>query len=186
MNLKSTSLSTSSGLNAILPAGWDQLKASDASRTQAVGMTPGQLSVSPSGAATYSVAIAVTPGTAGMEPKLSINYGSQGGAGLLGYGWSLGGLSAISRSPATLIHDEKIDGIDFDADDRFALDGQRLIAINGVYGANGTEYRTEIDSFSRIVSYGTAGNGPSWFKVWTKLSITHKFGSPEVGHRCLM
>jgi RHS repeat-associated protein len=166
-----------SGMSATLPAGWAQLNASDTSRAEAVGMTPGQLSVSPSGAATYSVAIAVTPGTAGMEPKLSINYGSQGGAGLIGYGWSLGGLSAISRSPATLIHDEKIDGIDFDADDRFSLDGQRLIAISGTYGANGTEYRTEIDSFSRIVSYGTAGNGPAWFKVWTKAGLIIEYGN---------
>ena len=44
-------------------------------------------------------------------------------------------------------------GVNFDANDRFALDGQRLIAINGADGADGTEYRLEFDPTSRISSY---------------------------------
>ena len=56
-------------------------------------------------------------------------------------------------------------------------EAERLIAISGTYGANGTEYRTEIESFSRIVSYGTRGTGPAWFKVWTKAGLIIEFGN---------
>ena len=142
-----------------------------------VASTPGEFSVSSTGAASYSVPIVVPPGTAGVEPKLSLNYSSQGRNGLMGVGWSIGGLSVIHRCPANLVKDGFIDGIDFDDNDRFCLDGQPLIAINGTYGANNTEYRTEINNFSKIISYGTTGNGPSYFKVWTKSGEIMEYGN---------
>ena len=144
--------------------------------TTLVGSTPGQFAVSPSGAATYSIPIQVPPGIAGMQPELSLNYNSQAGNGLLGVGWSLGGLSAITRCPTTLEQDGFIDGVDFDSNDKFCLDGQRLIAVSGAYGADGTEYRTEIDSFSKIVSYGSQANGPAHFIVWTKSGQQMHYG----------
>lgn len=127
--------------------------------------TPGEFAVSPTGAATYTIPIRVPPGTAGMEPKLALVYNSQAGNGLLGVGWSLSGLSAITRCPQTVAQDGVKGGVNYDANDRFCLDGQRLVAISGVYGADSTEYRTERESFAKIVSYGTAGNGPAWFRV---------------------
>ena len=142
-----------------------------------VASTPGEFSVSSTGAASYSVPIVVPPGTAGVEPKLSLNYSSQGRNGLLGVGWSIGGLSVLHRCPANLVKDGFIDGIDFDDNDRFCLDGQPLIAINGTYGANNTEYRTEINNFSKIISYGSTGNGPSYFKVWTKSGEIMEYGN---------
>ena len=129
------------------------------------GATPGSFNVSESGAATYSIPIAVPPGTAGMEPKLSLQYNSQSGNGLLGMGWSLGGLSSISRCPQTQAIDGVRGSVNFDANDRFCLDGQRLMVVSGSYGADGAEYRTEQESFSRIISYGAAGSGPASFKV---------------------
>lgn len=141
------------------------------------GLTSGSFSVDAGGAANYVIPIAVPPGTAGMQPSLSLTYSSRSGNALLGVGWTLGGLSVITRCPATQAQDLFVDGIDFDADDRFCIDGERLVAINnGAYGANGTEYRTEIDGLTRVISYGTAGNGPQKFKVWTKSGQILEYG----------
>jgi hypothetical protein len=141
--------------------------------------TAGQLGVSPSGAATYTIPIQIPPGTAGIEPKLAFAYNSQGGNGLLGMGWSLSGLSAIGRCPQTKAQDGVMGGVNFDMNDRYCLDGQRLMVISGTYGADGAEYRTEQEGFAKIISYGAAGNGPAWFKVWTKSGQVMEFGNTE-------
>lgn len=138
---------------------------------------PGQFSVGSSGVASYSIPIEVPPGTAGLVPKLSLEYSSQSGDGLLGVGWQLGGFSVITRCSRTQAQDGVRGRVNFDLNDRFCLDGKRLVAVTGSYGANGTEYRTEREEFAKIVSYGTAGNGPSWFKVWTKSGQIMEFGN---------
>jgi len=153
--------------------------ASPAQAATAPGAISGSFGVSESGAATYSIPIAVPPGTGGIEPKLSLAYNSQGGNGLLGMGWSLGGLSVIHRCPKTVAQDGVLGGVNYDANDRFCLDGQRLVAINGTYGADATEYRTEMESFSRIVSYGSQGSGPAYWKVWTKSGQIIEFGNTD-------
>jgi hypothetical protein len=137
----------------------------------------GQLSVNETGAATYTIPIPVPPGTSGIEPQLALTYSSQTGNGLLGMGWSISGLSAVTRCPRTLAQDGVRGSVNYDGNDRYCLEGQRLIAISGAYGADGAEYRTERDSFSKIVSYGTAGNGPAWFKVWTKAGQVLEYGN---------
>lgn len=136
----------------------------------------GQFSVSGSGAATYTIPIAAPPGTAGVTPGLSLEYSSQGANGMLGLGWSLGGLPSIVRCPQTMAQDGVRGSVKFDANDRYCLDGARLVAIAGSYGADGTEYRTEIESFSRVISHGAAGAGPSWFEVRTKGGQVMEFG----------
>src|SRR6185503_7428727 len=113
-----------------------------------------------------------------MQPEISITYSSHGGNGLAGMGGSLAGLSVITRSVKTIAQDLAAGGVNFDSADRFALDGHRLVAINGVYGADGTEYRTEMESFSRIVSYGQAGHGPAYFRVWAKSGSRPDRGQP--------
>jgi hypothetical protein len=129
---------------------------------------PGTASVSDRGAARYTIPIALPPGTAGIAPALALSYNSQAGNGLLGMGWQLEGLSSVTRCPRTVATDGVHGGVLFDANDRFCLDGQRLIAISGTYGADGAEYRTEIESFAKVISRGAAGTGPAWFEVWTK------------------
>ncbi|CAN7238968.1 FG-GAP-like repeat-containing protein [Polaromonas sp. LjRoot131] len=148
-----------------------------AQTTTVAGTMPGQFSVNESGAATYRIPIQVPPGVAGMEPKLELAYNSQGGNGLLGMGWSLGGLSAISRCPRTLAQDGVRGSVNFDMNDRYCMDGQRLVLVSGSYGVAGSEYRTELDSFSKIVASGTAGNGVASFTVQTKAGLTLEYGN---------
>ena len=143
------------------------------------GHTAGQFQVNESGAATYTVPITVPPGTSGLEPGLSLAYSSQGRNSLLGMGWSLSGLSVISRCPATYAQDDFVDGVDFDEDDRFCLDGERLMVVGGVYGADASEYRTEQDTFRRAVSNGESGEGPSSFTIWTKSGLILEYGGTD-------
>jgi virulence plasmid B protein len=137
----------------------------------------GNFSVPSTGAAIYSMPLAVPPGTAGVEPSLALAYSSQSGNGIVGMGWALGGLMTIVRCPQTLAQDGVHGSLNYDGNDRFCLNGQRLVALNNAnYGADGTEYRTEIDGFSRIISHGTSGNGPAWFEVRTKAGQILEFG----------
>jgi RHS repeat-associated protein len=138
---------------------------------------PGQFEVTDSGAASYTIPIDVPPGTAGMQPALSLHYSSQDGNGILGMGWSLSGLPSIRRCGQTIAQDGTSSAVTYTANDRFCLDGERLIAVAGAYGANGTEYRLEREGFSKIVSYGAAGSGPAWFKAWTKAGQIMEFGN---------
>jgi RHS repeat-associated protein len=144
--------------------------------------TPGQFGVSATGAATYSIPIVVPPGTAGLAPSLSLNYSSQSGNGILGFGWSLGGLPAMTRCPQTYAQDGTHMGVNYNANDRFCLDGQRLLLVAGQhYGDDLSEYRTEIESFSRIIAHNATNiSGPGWFEVHTKSGQIIELGnSPD-------
>ncbi|NOT15446.1 MAG: hypothetical protein HOP21_07710, partial [Methylotenera sp.] len=140
--------------------------------------TNGNFSVGSDGSANYSIPIQVPPGTAGMAPTLSLNYNSNGGNGILGMGWGLDGLSQISRCPRTIIQDGAVGGVNYVVNDKFCIDGQRLISTGGTYGGNATEYRTEQANFAKIISYtSTAANGPDSFKVWTKAGQVIEYGN---------
>jgi hypothetical protein len=143
----------------------------------------GQLSVSESGALVYALPIAVSPGVAGMEPKLSLTYSSQGGGSHAGMGWSLGGLSAISRCPKTPAQDGVRRAVRYDSGDSYCLDGRRLMATGGgTEGADGTVYRAEIDDASHIQSHFNGNpapwSGPTYWTVKTKSGLTLQFGEP--------
>src|SRR5690606_11822372 len=95
------------------------------------------------------------------------------GNGMLGVGWSIDGISKITRVGKTIAQDGTKSGVNLSSNDRFALDGKRLIAYkdangnilntaserNANYGKNGTEYRTEIETWVRVYSLGTCGDG---------------------------
>ena len=134
------------------------------------GRTTGVIDISATGAATYSVPIAVPPGINGAVPQIALVYNSQTGNGIAGYGWNISGMSAITRIPSTRFHDNKVGGVNFDANDRFALDGQRLILKSGTYGGDGAAYQTENYSNIKIISRGVsiygANYGPMSFEVY--------------------
>lgn len=139
---------------------------------------PGQFEVSPVGAATFTIPIVVPPGVAGMEPKLALTYNSRAGNGVLGVGWSLTGLPAITRCRRTAPQDGTKGSVAYDANDRFCLGGQRLMLLPGrTYGESGSSYRTEIESFSKVTALGSAGSGPQYFVIKTKDGQTMEFGN---------
>jgi len=145
------------------------------------GSLPGSLSVGSDGAAHYSISIEVPPGTAGLQPTLSLNYSSNRGNGPLGLGWALGGLTSIKRCGKTIAQDGIIGRVSFDEGDRLCLDGQRLVLVNGdgsdaAYWAPNAEYRTEIESFSRIRAV-VDGSGRRSFTVESKDGRILSYGS---------
>ncbi|WP_229215082.1 polymorphic toxin type 23 domain-containing protein [Dyadobacter bucti] len=142
-----------------------------------VGGIAGAGGVSGSGGATYSIPIAVPPGTNGVVPSISVVYHSLTGNGPVGNGWGIAGLSGISRSGQTSYHDGQVTAIDFTSKDRFNLDGQMLLGVSGVYGADGATYSTESEQFSTVTSNGVSGAGPTWFKIITKDGVEMEYGN---------
>ena len=157
-----------------------------------VGATAGQFRVDESGSATYSIPIYTPPGTTGVAPQLALSYTSQGGDGPMGKGWSVSGMSAITRCRASreagdFIGAATADGdpapINFSTSDRFCLDGQRLIPAAGtntcktLSGTTVAQYTGEIDSQQRVCAYTlTGGPGPRFFSVERKDGSTSWFG----------
>lgn len=143
-----------------------------------VGTLPGTINVSSFGSATYEIPIFVSPGTAGMQPIISLIYDSRIDNGILGKGWGIAGLSEIRRVSQDYYHDNNVTGVTLQNTDKFALDSNRLILTAGSqYGADGSEYATEIETFVKVIAHGTAGIGPSWFEVKTKDGKTLEYGN---------
>lgn len=150
-----------------------------ANAANAVGAIAASAGVSATGAATYSIPISLPPGTNGMQPSLALVYNSQSGDGLAGYGWTLGGLSAITRCPKTIDDDGVTQAIQYSNSDDYCLDGQRLRLVSGTYGTDGATYATVIQGFSLITSHvdANATSGPSWFTVQTKDGKIFEYGN---------
>lgn len=150
----------------------------------AVGATTAEAGVSPVGGGTYTIPIAAPPGTNGVVPSVALAYNSMGGNGLVGMGWSISGLSMISRVPRSIYQDGVAGSVELNTDDRFALDGVRLVAKTGTYGADGTVYATESETFAKITSYDLAGvGGTGWFKVEAKDGTIMEYGTDADARR---
>lgn len=147
----------------------------------------GAFEVSPDGSANFSIPIVLPKGTGGMEPQIALAYDSDGPDGVMGTGWSVAGLGVISRGGATHPKDGVSTGVNFNNDDRFFFNGERLVFVrNGSESSrtaeqvktggliNGDEFRTELNQFSRII-YGVVGSIDYW-TVETKGGIKFTFG----------
>lgn len=91
----------------------------------------GVFDVSQAGAATYSYAINSPQGVGGMNPNIAITYNSQSGNGIVGWGCSISGISAITRGMQTIFHDGVAVGIKHTNDDIYYVDGVRLRFVPG-------------------------------------------------------
>jgi RHS repeat-associated protein len=144
------------------------------------GVLTGQFSVSPSGAATYTVPISIPPGVAGMAPNLALVYNSQGGDGIAGPGWSLSGLSTITRCPRTRQQDGYGRPVTMDSlnaasnpdnkSDGLCLDGEKLLE----QPAGSGNYVPEKQDFSTITRDTSSDSGK--FTVVTKAGETRYYG----------
>jgi hypothetical protein len=94
--------------------------------------------VTGSGAFSYTYPLDLPQGRNNMGPHLSLVYNSNAQNGMLGKGWSLSGLSVITRdSSYPIVFD--------DSADRFLLDGQKLIKGADNY------YHTENETYIRAL-----------------------------------
>ncbi|HUI71890.1 MAG TPA: SpvB/TcaC N-terminal domain-containing protein, partial [Spirochaetia bacterium] len=125
-------------------------------------------SVSASGSLTYEYPIKTPPGAGGMAPSLSLVYDSAMGNGILGMGWAIKGLSAITRDPTYQIT--------FNDDlDHFLYDGQKLVK-----GADGL-YQTKTETFLRI-QFVYPNSTASYWTVTDKRGRTIYFGDSSDSH----
>ena len=99
-------------------------------KTKDVGEIPISSSLTPTGAMTYNIPVEASPGRQGFHPQLSATYNSLAGNGMMGVGWSIGGLSMIQRVGRSIYYDGKSQGVALTKDDAFVLDGTRLIKLS--------------------------------------------------------
>ncbi len=120
------------------------------------------------GAFTYSYPIEIPQGRNGLAPTVSLEYNSQGNNGFLGAGFSIGGLSVITR--------DRTHAISFnDTTDYFLLDGQRL--FKDTQG----KFHPERENFNRIEFFNQNASNSYWhvtLKNGTKMHYGYQ-SSPD-------
>jgi RHS repeat-associated protein len=114
--------------------------------------TQGKLEISNSGQASYTLPIAMPASTLNVGPSINLVYVSGQNGGIAGQGWNLNSISFISRMSTRQDIDGFRDGVDFDADDKLSIDGQRLLlkAGTGNYWQDGSVYETEVQSNLKV------------------------------------
>ena len=140
--------------------------------------TKGELEVSSGGQALYKVPIALPPTIQNFAPKIDLQYQSGTLSGIAGVGWSIEGVSTISRIASRRDIDGFKDGVDFDGNDKLSLDGQRLILVSGSYWGDGSFYETELKSNLKVKQIGSK-NSASFIVYYPdgSLSWYGKYGS---------
>ena len=144
----------------------------------AVGRTPTSFAVGKMGTADYSIPIWAPPGVGDIQLKLTLSYTSRGPNGLEGVGWSITGLSSITRCNKTYAQDGAPGPILLQETDRLCLDGKQLKLASGTvpnYVVAGNQYRTEIETFSQVTANGSGTNVTS-FTVKAKDGLIYTYG----------
>jgi RHS repeat-associated protein len=150
-----------------------------------VGSISGDFHVDLRGSAIYTIPIVLPPGTKGFIPKIELKYSSELKNGYLGKGWGIAGLSTIRRTEASMLHDGFVAGITMTKQDRYELNGERLIVVMGDNGDSDSEYRTANETFNKITSFGQNNAGPDWFIVESKKGFKSYYGDSQNSKRLL-
>lgn len=147
-------------------------------QSNVMGSLGGEFLILPNGIANYSIPIEVVPGTQGVQPNLQVTYNSLSGRGILGQGWHLSGISSISRTQKTYYHDGEVSCINFENDDRYMVDGQRLIKLSsGIYSQTNAVYGSEIENFDRVVLKGEPYTLSQYFITTTDQGYIIEYGN---------
>jgi RHS repeat-associated protein len=141
------------------------------------GATRASYDVTPNGQARYTVPLWTPPGIRGVEPRLALLYGSDVRSATLGHGWTLGGLSKVTRCGRTYAQHGAPEAVTLTMTDKFCLDGQMLRITAGTYGAADSQYQTEFADFSLVIARSVLGNGPAWFEVKTRDGLILEYGN---------
>lgn len=136
---------------------------------KSVGSIPFESTTTQSGGIVYSIPIACTPGKNGLQPNIAIVYNSQGGNGIIGYGWNIGGLSSITRTTRNMYYNGKVASIQMDANDAFILDGIRLLKVGAT-----TQFETEQGNIK--VNPVTVNSETAYFTVYYPNGCVGTFG----------
>ena len=151
-----------------------------------VGKIADEISVSQLGAASYTVDIEIPPGVSGNEPSIKLNYNSQSGNGIAGWGCNLTGLSVITRVPTDIFHDGNAGGISHDMDGPFCLDGQRLIQKGGIQDGDSVFFSPEFSASTLVVLHGLSSSSQSqtWFSIHTQDGNDYEYGHTPNSQQC--
>jgi RHS repeat-associated protein len=141
------------------------------------GATRASYDVTPNGQSRYTIPLWTPSGIRGIEPHLALIYGSDASSATLGHGWTLGGLSKLTRCGRSYAQHGTPQAVTLTMTDAFCLDGQMLRITAGTYGAADSQYQTEFADFSLVIARSVLGNGPAWFEVKTRDGLILEYGN---------
>ena len=131
----------------------------------AQGHPQGVLTIYNNGDPHYTVPINIPQGINKHHPTITLHYNNNNTNTIGGIGWSIGGISQITRTPQTPFTDGIFTPITYTKDDKYTLDGIRLINTLGQYGDEGTQYIPQNNTHIKITSHGQGPYGPESFTV---------------------
>jgi len=112
-----------------------------------------------------NIPIKIYTGENDLNPNISINYNHNGTNGFLGHGWTLSGISVISRVNKSMYYDGKTESIKIDTcDAAFTLDGKRLVKISS--SDNQIIFQPDND-YTKVIAKLTGNNITSFTAYYT-------------------
>lgn len=117
----------------------------------------------------HSIPIKLPKGANGMQPEITLVYDPAAGNGLVGVGWQLGGLSAITRV-------NNGSGITYTGHDTYAHTQLGVLVAQ----SDGT-YRSKKESFTKLVPSGTCGDGPCSWAAYDRSGTQYTYGNAATG-----
>ena len=132
-----------------------------------VGEIPSSFSVN-QGVFSFNLQVAGLPSANSAIPAVGISYSNSPYDGQLGQGFSISAGGAISRCSANYSEEGYFTPVNFTNTDKLCLNGQKLKLISGTHLQSGAEYRTELDSGTKIIAQGNRNGVAQYFKVWTR------------------